>query len=184
MDSNFRFRAKMGGSDITSAHVPRQAGADQTEAFFPVSKPRIAVITATQAEVVRDQRGRSACDLRLHVDARDKAPSAAYRRDGDHPAVQSKQAVRHPERADEVEANLRRIIDAIKDGSFQRLIDAEDTLQIQQGHFNLPITDSGIVLLKKMNRWVRLKIPLLFADVDIATIIDDVLAKGFPKVNG
>jgi hypothetical protein len=89
-----------------------------------------------------------------------------------------------PERAEEVEANLRRIIDAIKDGSFQRLIDAEDTLRIQQGHFNLPITDSGIVLLKKMNRWVRLKIPLLFADVDIATIIDDVLAKGFPKVNG
>jgi hypothetical protein len=136
MDSNFRFRAKMGGSDITSAHVPRQAGADQTGAFFPVSKPRIAVITATQAEVVRDQRGRSACDLRLHVDARDKAPSAAYRRDGDHPAVQSKQAVRHPERAEEVEANLRRIIDAIKDGSFQRLIDAENTLRIRVGLMN------------------------------------------------
>jgi hypothetical protein len=29
---------KMGGSDITSAHVPRQAGADQTGAFFPVSR--------------------------------------------------------------------------------------------------------------------------------------------------
>jgi hypothetical protein len=87
------------------------------------------------------------------------------------------------ERAAEVEANLRRIIDAIKDSSFQRLIDAEDALQIQQGHFNLPITDSGVVLLRKMNRWVRLKIPLLFAEVDVAAIIDDVLARRYPKVN-
>jgi hypothetical protein len=87
------------------------------------------------------------------------------------------------ERAAEVEANLRRIIDAIKDSSFQRLIDAEDALQIQQGHFNLPITDSGVVLLRKMNTWVRLKIPLLFAEVDVAAIIDDVLARRYPKVN-
>lgn len=87
------------------------------------------------------------------------------------------------ERAAKVEANIRKIIDAIKNGSFQKLIDAEDTLRIQQGHFNLPIADSGFVLLRRMNKWVRLKIPFLFGELDVAAIIDDVLAKGYPKVN-
>jgi hypothetical protein len=40
-----------------------------------------------------------------------------------------------------------------------------------------------VVLLRKMNTWVRLKIPLLFAEVDVAAIIDDVLARRYPKVN-
>ncbi len=87
------------------------------------------------------------------------------------------------ERAAAVEANIRKIISALKDGSFEKLLDAEDALKIQQGHFNLPIADGGFVLLRKMNKWVRLKIPFLVGEFDIAAIIDDIVANKFPKVN-
>ena len=119
----------------------------------------------------------------MHVDARDEATFAAHGRDGVHPAVYLSTPFDSSERAAEVEANIRKIIDAIKDGSFRKLIDAKDTLGIQQGHFNLPIADLGFVLLRKINKWVRLKILFLFGEVHVAVIIDDVLAKRFPKVN-
>jgi hypothetical protein len=87
-----------------------------------------------------------------------------------------------PARADQVEVNLRRIVKAIKDGALQSLIEAEDTLRIQQGNFNLPTTDTGVLLLRKANKYLRLKIPLLFAELDVAQVIDDLLGR-YPKVN-
>jgi hypothetical protein len=98
------------------------------------------------------------------------------------PLSKGKTAFNSPERADEVEANLRKIVTAIKDGALQRLIEAEDTLRIQQGHFNLPTTDTGVLLLRKANKYLHLKIPLVIAEVDIGAIIDDLLGR-YPKVN-
>ena len=39
-----------------------------------------------------------------------------------------------------------------------------------------------MVLLRKINKWFPLKIPLLFTTVELAAIINDWLGK-YPKVN-
>jgi hypothetical protein len=41
---------------------------------------------------------------------------------------------------------------------------------------------SQVLLLRKANKYLRLKIPLLFAELDVAQIIDGLLGR-YPKVN-
>lgn len=78
---------------------------------------------------------------------------------------------------------IRKIIDAIKSDSFRKIVDADDSLKIQQGHFDLPTTDAGIMFLRKANQFFPTKIPLFFVDIELNKIFENFLAR-YPQIGG
>ena len=79
---------------------------------------------------------------------------------------------------------IQKILDAIKNDTFQELVDKTDSLKLQQGHFQLTTTDAGIMFLKKANQFFPTKIPLLFFDIELSKIIDHILKENYPEIGG
>ena len=79
-------------------------------------------------------------------------------------------------------ARLDQIVDAIARGAFESFVSASEGVKIQQGDFELPTTDAGIMFLKRAADFLPVKIPLIFFDIELSKILAYFLAK-YPKIN-
>jgi hypothetical protein len=77
---------------------------------------------------------------------------------------------------------MNEIIKCLKEGSIANLFDKMSNLEIQEGHFELPIADGGIKLMQTMNRYGALKINLGIIEIDLSGMIQEYLDK-YPKIN-
>jgi hypothetical protein len=79
-------------------------------------------------------------------------------------------------------ARLDAIVDAIAAGAFDKVVSASEAVNIQQGHFDLPTTDAGIMILRRAAEYFPIKIPLGIVDIELSKIVNHFLDK-YPKIN-